>query len=70
MDEFGTGFNAEVAAGHYFLPFLSGELGFGYFESKNGPYKLSVYPATVAARLRVPLPVVKPYAIMGGSLFH
>jgi opacity protein-like surface antigen len=69
LENFSTGANAEVAVGHYFLPFLSGELGFGYFESKNDPYKLSVYPATLAARLRVPLPVVKPYAILGGGAY-
>ena len=69
MDNFNTGVNAEVAVGHYFLPFLSGELGGGYFESKNGGDKLSVYPLTLAARLRVPLPVVKPYAILGGGAY-
>ena len=69
LDNFDTGANAEVAVGHYFLPFLSGELGFGYFESKNDSYKLSVYPATLAARLRVPLPVIKPYAILGGGAY-
>ena len=69
LNNFDTGVNAEVAVGHYFLPFLSGELGAGYFESTNGPYKLSVYPATLAARLRVPLPIVKPYAILGGGAY-
>ena len=69
LDNFSTGANAEVAVGHYFMPFLSGELGFGYFESKDSSYKLSVYPATIAARLRVPLPVVKPYAILGGGAY-
>jgi len=69
MNNFDTGANVEVAAGHYFLPFLSGELGFGYFESSNGPSKLTVYPATLAARLRVPLPIVKPYAILGGGAY-
>ncbi len=69
MDNYSTGANAEVVVGHYFLPFLSGELGGGYFESKNGGDKLSVYPLTLAARLRVPLPVVKPYAILGGGAY-
>ena len=69
LDNYSTGVNAEVAVGHYFLPFLSGELGFGYFESSNDPYKLTVYPATLAARLRVPLPIVKPYAILGGGAY-
>ena len=69
VDNFDTGVDAEVAIGHYFLPFLSGELGFGYFESENGPNKLEVYPATLAARLRLPLPIVKPYAILGGGAY-
>jgi len=69
LDNFGTGVNAEVAVGHYFLPFLSGELGGGYFESNNGGNKLSVVPVTLAARLRIPLPIVKPYAILGGGAY-
>jgi hypothetical protein len=69
MDSFSTGGIVEGAVGHFFLPFLSGELGGGYFESKNGGNKLSVYPLTLAARLRVPLPIVKPYAILGGGAY-
>jgi opacity protein-like surface antigen len=69
MENFSTGANVEAAVGHYFLPFLSGELGGGYFESKDGGDKLSVYPLTLAARLRVPLPIVKPYAILGGGAY-
>jgi len=69
MDSFSTGGVAEGAVGHYFLPFLAGELGGGYFESKDGGKKLSVYPLTLAARLRVPLPIVKPYAILGGGAY-
>ena len=69
MDSFSTGGIAEGAVGHFFLPFLSGELGGGYFESKDGGNKLSVYPLTLAARLRLPLPIVKPYAILGGGAY-
>jgi opacity protein-like surface antigen len=69
MDNYGTGANVGVTVGQYFLPFLSGELEGGYFESKNGGNKLSVYPLTLAARLRVPLPIVKPYAILGGGAY-
>ena len=69
MNDFSTGGIAEVAVGHYFLPFLSGELGGGYFESKDSGDKLSVYPLTLAARLRIPLPIVKPYAILGGGAY-
>ena len=67
MDNFGTGGIVEAVAVYFFLPFLSAELGGGYFESKDGGDKLSVYPLTLAARLRLPLPIVKPYAILGGG---
>jgi len=69
LENYDTGVAAEVAVGHYFKSFLSGELGAGYYESKNGSSKLTVYPLTLAARLRVPLPVVKPYAILGGGAY-
>jgi opacity protein-like surface antigen len=69
LDGFDTGFNGELAIGRYILPFLSLELEGGYFESKNGPSKLSVYPLTLGARLRIPLPIVKPYAIGGGGAY-
>lgn len=69
VKDFDTGFNVEAALGRYFLPFLSAELGGGYLESSNGPFKLTVYPVTLAARLRLPLPVVKPYGIAGGGAY-
>ena len=69
LKNFDTGFYGEVVGGHYFLPFLGAELGAGYFESKDGGNKLSVYPLTLAARLRVPIPIVKPYAILGGGAY-
>ena len=32
-----TGFDGEIAFGHYILPFFAMELGAGYFESKGSP---------------------------------
>jgi hypothetical protein len=61
-DDLDTGFGGEIAIGHYFLPFLAGELAGGYYESSKGDAKLTVYPVTLAAKARLPLPVVKPYA--------
>ena len=70
MKNFDTGFNGEVVGGHFFNSFLGAELGVGYFESSDGPDKLTVYPVTLAGRLRIPIPVVKPYAIAGmGAYF-
>ena len=69
VKDLGTGFNGEIAVGHYFLPFLGVELGGGYFEVSKDPSKLTVYPLTLAARLRLPIPIVKPYAILGGGAY-
>jgi opacity protein-like surface antigen len=69
LENYNTGAGADVVVGHFFNSFLSGELEGGYFESKNGSSKLTVYPLTLAARLRVPIPVVKPYAILGGGAY-
>jgi opacity protein-like surface antigen len=68
-DDLDTGFGGEIAIGHYFLPFLAGELAGGYYESSKGDAKLTVYPVTLAAKARLPLPVVKPYAIAGGGAY-
>lgn len=64
-----TGFSGEIAAGHYFLPFLGAELGVGYFEGSKSGNKLTVYPVTLSAKLRLPIPIVKPYAIAGGGAY-
>jgi outer membrane protein W len=69
VESLDTGFNGEIAVGHYFLPFLGAELGAGYIESSKNPVKLTVYPVTLAAKLRLPIPVVKPYAIAGGGAY-
>jgi opacity protein-like surface antigen len=68
-DDLDTGFAGEIAFGHYFLPFLGAELGAGYIEASKSGNKLTVYPVTLAAKLRLPLPVVKPYAIAGGGAY-
>ncbi|MBP2669596.1 MAG: outer membrane protein, OmpW-related [Deltaproteobacteria bacterium] len=64
-----TGFSGEIAVGHYFLPFLGAELGAGYFEASKSGNKLTVYPVTLSAKLRLPIPIVKPYAIAGGGAY-
>jgi hypothetical protein len=68
-DDLDTGFAGEIAVGHYFLPFFGVELAGGYIESSKGPAKLTVYPVTLAAKGRIPLPVVKPYGIAGGGAY-
>ncbi len=66
-----TGFNAEIAFGHYFLPILATELGVGYFESKGSPAaqpgatKLKVVPILLTAKVILPLVLIEPYGEFG-----
>jgi opacity protein-like surface antigen len=72
-----TGFNGELAVGHYFLPVFAIELGAGYFESKGSPEaepgetKLKVVPVLATAKVLIPIgPVVEPYGEFGiGAYF-
>lgn len=72
-----TGFNGEIAVGHYFLPVLAIELGAGYFESKGSPdaepgeTKLKVVPVLLTGKVLIPIgPVVEPYGEFGiGAYF-
>lgn len=41
------------------------ELSAGYYEASKGPVELTVKPVTLALRFRLPVPVVKPYAVAG-----
>ena len=66
-----TGFDGEVAIGHYFLPVFATELGVGYFESKGsaaaqpGELKLKVVPVTLTAKGLLPFGPIEPYGEFG-----
>ncbi|MDO8282569.1 MAG: outer membrane beta-barrel protein [Thermodesulfovibrionia bacterium] len=71
-----TGFNGEIALGHYFLPILSVELGAGYFESKGSPSaepgetRLKVVPVLATAKVYLPVGIIEPYGEFGiGAYF-
>jgi len=71
-----TGFNGEVAIGHYFLPVFAVELGAGYFESKGSPAaapgdaKLKAVPVLATAKALLPLGPIEPYGEFGiGAYF-
>ena len=71
-----TGFNGEIAFGHYFLPIFGIELGAGYFESKGSPAaepgttKLKVVPILASAKVFIPLGPIEPYGEAGiGAYF-
>ncbi len=74
MEAFNSGFNGELAIGHYFGPNIVGELGVGYFETDAnvsgfdpvlGAFsesdEITVYPVTVTVKAIAPLP--------GGELY-
>ncbi len=66
-----TGFNGEIAFGHYILPVFATELGVGYFESKGSPAalpgdtKLKVVPVTLTAKALLPTGPIEPYGEFG-----
>ncbi len=74
MSEFSSGFNGELAFGHYFNPNIVGEIGVGYFETDAnisgfdpvlGAFsesdEITVYPVTITVKGVAPLP--------GGELY-
>src|ERR1035437_385544 len=56
---FGTGFNGEVAAGHYFSPNFAGELGIGWFKTTDTEAgfntDIAVVPITLTAKGLYPI---------------
>ena len=71
-----TGFNGELAFGHYFVPIFGIELGIGYFESEGSPAaepgstKLKVVPVLASAKIFIPLGPFEPYGEAGiGAYF-
>jgi opacity protein-like surface antigen len=72
-----TGFDGELAIGHYFLPMFAIELGAGYFESKGSPAaepgetRLKVVPVLVTGKVLIPIgTVIEPYGEFGiGAYF-
>jgi opacity protein-like surface antigen len=71
-----TGFDGEIAFGHYFLPVFAVELGAGFFESKGSPaaepghLRLKVVPVVATAKALLPLGGFEPYGEFGiGAYF-
>jgi opacity protein-like surface antigen len=66
-----TGFDGEIAVGHYFIPVLALELGIGYFESKGSPAaepgntKLKAVPLLVTAKGFIPIGALELYGEFG-----
>ncbi len=69
--ELDDGFVAELAVGHYIVPFFAAELGVGYFESKASPAvppgetKFKVVPVTLTGKVLFPFGPIEPYGEFG-----
>ena len=75
-----TGFDGEIAFGHYFLPSFSLEMGLGFFKGKGslrsegtaGTHEanFNVVPLIASAKVLVPIGPVHPYGELGiGAYF-
>jgi outer membrane protein W len=81
LDKFDTGFNGELAFGHYFNRNLAVEIASGFFETratKNARFGISsaqatldinVVPLTVALKGIIPLDIWELYGIGGGGAY-
>ena len=81
LDKFDTGFNGELALGHYFSRNLALEIASGYFETratKDASFEISsaeatldinVVPLTIALKGIIPLDIWELYGIGGGGAY-
>lgn len=76
-----TGFDGEIALGHYFLPTFALELGVGYFKSKGSfagglgtavrpALDFDVIPLLLSAKALVPVGPVDPYGELGIGAYY
>lgn len=63
--DFGNGFDGELALGHYFTPNLASEVGLGYFETTSGSNEITVVPLTLTGKGILPLGKFELYAGAG-----
>lgn len=74
-----TGFDGEIAFGHYFLPTVVLELGAGYFKAKgtldsegnvSNDLEFNVIPLILSGKFMIPIGSVSPYGEVGiGAYF-
>ena len=81
LDKFDTGFNGELAFGHYFNRNLAGEIASGFFETRatrnassgissaQATLDINVVPLTVALKGIIPLDIWELYGIGGGGAY-
>jgi outer membrane protein W len=81
LDKFDTGFNGELAFGHYFNRNLAVEIASGFFETRatkdarfgissaQATLDINVVPLTVALKGIIPLDIWELYGIGGGGAY-
>ena len=73
MDEFDTGFNGEIALGHYFNPNVAVEFSVGYFETSGSDEGVNAdiksYPILLSIKAVAPISGGELYALAGGGLY-
>lgn len=81
LDKFDTGFNGELAFGHYFNRNLALEIASGFFETRatkdarfgissaQATLDINVVPLTVALKGIIPLDIWELYGIGGGGAY-
>ena len=73
MDSFDTGFNGEVAFGHYFNPNVALELSVGYLKSEGSEGvasgNITSYPILLSVKGVAPIAGGELYALAGGGVY-
>lgn len=71
---FGTGFDGEIAVGHYFKQNVAGEISAGYAETTSNFHgfdaKIWTFPVLVTFKFFYPLNEIQPYAEAGGGYYY
>lgn len=71
--DFGTGFNGEIAMGHYLNPNIAAELGIGWFRTtdtiRGVDNEIRVVPVTVTLKVLSPMGNFEPYVAAGAGWY-
>jgi len=70
VDDLDTGATVNVVYGFSLVPMVWAEVGAGYAKAEKGAATLEVIPVTVNGKFRLPIPVVKPYALAGVGAYR
>lgn len=70
VDDLDSGPTVNVVYGFSLVPMLWAEVGAGYAKAEKGDVTLEVIPVTLNGKFRLPIPVVKPYALAGVGAYR